>query len=573
MSPSGLDLFAVGPDEDALGWPVSTEAELVAMVERLPFEPSMLMLSWLEAAVSLAGQDREAQLRLAAEFFGADAPVVAALSNWVAQDRAHLVFDPRHFATLRMLLVLHAADAAIGDGDPDGAVFTRALFATSALFEASSGAPEAPTGNFEDWLAFTIRGGAYYSSRSAANVVAQTHALWVDLARRQELTEVPEFFDADAWLTSAHGFSAPELLAFGFAVISGTNILHEDREFIDRCIVRDGFAQSSAFADREPDVTGVLATDRDGYRELLKALPEASPAAQRTPFEQRPLLRLAGGDFLLTSPHAIWSWTGPGIYYKLLDLGRAQGEKGLNQVTGFYGQLMERYCLELVDSAHTGAMPGAGRVFGDELSGPKKDRVRTPDVAVDAGEDLVLMEVVSGRFTYGSLVQGNEDTLARDITKLVDKKVAQLSDRSAQLLSGYITIADIDASKAQRVWPVLVVAEGVLAAEPLWQHIEATHPDAFGDERIRPLTIVDTFELELLMGLVEEGHPLADLLAKKTSGAYAKLPAVRWVYDEFPEGGKVRRASFVTGHWEASVQTMLDVMFPDRDRSADPHPS
>ena len=51
VSPSGLDLFAVGPDEDALGWPVSTEAELVAMVERLPFEPSMLMLSWLEAAV------------------------------------------------------------------------------------------------------------------------------------------------------------------------------------------------------------------------------------------------------------------------------------------------------------------------------------------------------------------------------------------------------------------------------------------------------------------------------------------------------------------------------------------
>lgn len=377
MSPSGLDLFAVGPDEAALGWPVSTEDELKGLVSQLPFEPSMLMLSCLEAAASLVSQDREGQLAVARQFFGADAPVVAALTNWVAQDKAHFVFDSRHFATFRVLLVLHAQDAALGDGDPDAALFTRALFATSALFEAASSAPETPTGKFEDWLAFTLRGGAYYLTRSQANVVAQTHALWVDLADRPELAQVPDFVDVDAWLTATYGFSAMELLSVGFAIIAGTNILYEDREFTDRCIVRQAFAQTSAFADRVQAVLDVLATDRRGYQDRLRALPSA-PAWERTPFEQRPLLQLASGDLLLTSPHAIWSWTGPGMYFRLLDVARAQTKKEVNQLTGFYGELMERYCVELVGSAHSGTKPGSGRVFGDEESGPKNNRVRTP---------------------------------------------------------------------------------------------------------------------------------------------------------------------------------------------------
>lgn len=117
---------------------------------------------------------------------------------------------------------------------------------------------------------------------------------------------------------------------------------------------------------------------------------------ERTPFEQRPLLRLSDGALLVTSPQAIWSWMGEGLYFRLLDIARDRGEP--TKLTQFYGELIERYIVELVASAHASTdIPGAGRVFGEQVSGTRKNPVKTPDVAVDLGQDLVLMEVVSGR--------------------------------------------------------------------------------------------------------------------------------------------------------------------------------
>ena len=118
------------------------------------------------------------------------------------------------------------------------------------------------------------------------------------------------------------------------------------------------------------------------------------------------------------------------------------------------------------------------------------------------------MEVVSGRLTYETRVSGNPAALAKDVRKLVDEKLAQLSKRTQQLLDNVIGIGEVDIARTERVWPMIVVAEGLIAAEPLWADVNAKHAGTFSDSRVQPLAIIDGYELELLMALVEEGHAL-----------------------------------------------------------------
>lgn len=44
--------------------------------------------------------------------------------------------------------------------------------------------------------------------------------------------------------------------------------------------------------------------------------------------------------------------------------------------------------------------------------GPRNGK-RTPDIGVDCGPDLVLIEVTSGRFTLPTLVEGDPEKAAR----------------------------------------------------------------------------------------------------------------------------------------------------------------
>ncbi|MCW2985507.1 MAG: hypothetical protein JWR63_3077 [Conexibacter sp.] len=553
--PSGLDLFAVGPDEPALNWTVSTPEEVHARAAAQPFEPAMVVLSQIDAALWHVRNDPAGQLQLARTLFGPGSSVTRDLETWVGQAKENFAFDERHFAILRALLVQEAASTA--EFAPDS--FVRALYATSALVEPASGAPEDPDG-VVDWLGFLVRSGAYYGSRSTLHTIALAYGLWVDHAQRPEIRKHPDFCDIRQWLIDDHGFDAREQIAVGFAVIAAARLQDAKADFQSRSLFKTGFAQESALSDREDEIRALLSADRAWYRSRLAKLSEEALTWDRTPFEQRPLINLNGDVLLATSPQAMWSWLGQGLYFRALDAARKRND--LERLTRFYGELTERYIVELVDSA---VPPDLGHVYRDELSGTKKNAVLTPDVAVDLGDDLVLMEVVSGRLTYNTLVTGDADALARDLVKLVDKKLAQLSKRSAEFLDGSLPIGDVDADAVLRLWPMIVVAEGIVAAEPLWAHIEIKHADAFGSHRIQPLGIIDTYELELLMALVEEGNALPDLLAQKADSAWRVMPFRHWIRDNFPNPSEVgRRPALVDRNWRAAQQLLFDVVFPGK---------
>jgi hypothetical protein len=119
---------------------------------------------------------------------------------------------------------------------------------------------------------------------------------------------VHDFCPIDDWLRDDHGIAADEQLAIGFMLLAAAEVMNEDAAFTERAIIAAEFGGDSTLAGREADVIALVAADREEYRQRLAGLDLGALIWDRTAFEQRPLLRLADGRLLVTSPGALWSW-------------------------------------------------------------------------------------------------------------------------------------------------------------------------------------------------------------------------------------------------------------------------
>lgn len=240
------------------------------------------------------------------------------------------------------------------------------------------------------------------------------------------------------------------------------------------------------------------------------------------PFLQRPVLRLDADNLLVLSPRAILSWfSTDGVYHRLLAAASASnGDAGVNAFTDDFGVLVEEYALWLTESAYN----EAPIVHGDEECGG----VKTPDVAVSLGEDLVLVEVVSSRLRRDSRL-GSPEAVSKDLLRTAVKKARQLSARIDDLQSGRIHISGVDLAEVKRIWPVVVVYDPLPQEEPLWAFLEPEIAGCLRQAGVEPLAIFDLDEYETLMGLVGTGHPLTEMLAQRSEAGLGRSNLDAWL--------------------------------------------
>jgi hypothetical protein len=110
----------------------------------------------------------------------------------------------------------------------------------------------------------------------------------------------------------------------------------------------------------------------------------------------------------------------------------------------FNGFLQERYFRQLAHIVHPrprrhSALTSSGIVSGEELYKTRRGELRTNDVTVNLGLDVVLIEVTSSRVTLESLVDGDINAVVRDLTKVVLAKMKQLDRVIHDLVSGTAT--------------------------------------------------------------------------------------------------------------------------------------
>ena len=556
--PSSADQVFARPNERELDLEPSTLEYLAGEAAGIPFEPAMLAIARLAAANWHIPLDREAQLALADDFFDG-ASIVERLRLWVNREDGRVVFSEQQFFVVQRLLIEYAYDGVIADGMSEDE-FTRLkqlIVGAATIVDASHFDLEQAAAVGDEMLAYVIQNGAYHSRRNMLNAFARANSLFLEYARARV---ADGGLPLDEWVAEDFTLSLDEQFAAGHALQVVARANDDHAEPGQRSLVEPDALRTTAFRDRMNDVCGVLAASRGWYREAFAGAESLTSIAWETPpFMQRPFLELSSGQLALISPRSIITWLSDGFYYRLLEAAqrRNRPERKMSLAyTEFVGELLEEWALAVVRSAYPGErLPGGGRVFGEQ---PYGNNLLTPDVAIDLGTDLVLIEVRSGYLNRRLRVSGDVDDFNRDLDRVVLRKVRQLGDRIGDLLSGRAVMPDVDIALVERVWPILVTAD-ITQTEPLHDLIEAALPEIYGDWRVQSLLVCDPEDLELLIGMVEGGSSLTDILNRRQNGRFARLELKRWVLEDPASPGE-QRPSYALERWGRVTTAVRDVL-------------
>jgi hypothetical protein len=280
---------------------------------------------------------------------------------------------------------------------------------------------------------------------------------------------------------------------------------------------------------RKDAVLEAITAPREWYVERFAAAePTAMDVAwRRAPFEQRPFLRWGAGHLLLLSPRALLSWLGEGFSHRVFACAERRGEQVKQRYMRYYGQLVEAYSLELAESSFDAPEP-MRRVHGEQRYG-KGGGKKTSDIAIDSSPDLVLFEVGAGRLKESSRVLARWEDVESDLKKLVLVRMKKLDGVIDALQADEATLPNISSETLREIWPVIVTAGGVIQSEILWDYIEEHREGMLEQPRVQPLTLLDLDDFELLMGLVEAGASLVDVLRRKNGSRFRRFDLEKWI--------------------------------------------
>jgi hypothetical protein len=520
---------------------------------RLPFEPAISVVSLMSSRIWPIWTDGSSQVNLAKEMWG-EIPLVEIYRSFVARHPGGVPFSQQQTAIVQRVLLDYAREASLEEVLTQDEILglTRLLVHAHDLVDASHASLDRDQANLMELLAYVMQVGAYYERPALLNTFGRSYDLFLQRARARADEALP----LDEWSVDDYKSTLEEQLAGGFGFAAAAHAFDDDPEKT-KVVLNPEVLSKTALAERETVIAGVLTADRDWFREQFAAGDQSMRdiAWEITPFLRRPFLRLSTDQTLLLSPVALNYWVSQGFYDRLRECAkerRTRRDDKLSQYGAFSGELVEDYCLELVTSVYQ-----EGRVHGDQPYG-KGGGLRTPDIAIDHGKDVVLIEVRSGVLSPWFRTSGAVDEFEKQLDRLVLRKMGQLGNRIADLRRGTAAIPGIDFAKVRRIWPILATAS-LTMNELFYDWVQDRRPAALKDPAVQPLFIIDIEDLEILAGLIEAGNDLIEMLESWQSGPFGKLELKRWVLEEL-DTPSTTRAAHTTQRWNEATEGMKQTL-------------
>lgn len=559
-APSMLQQIVVTPQKSDLGLDATTEAELRELLRPLNVGPALVWTSRHLIRLWNLDDSDDDQIALAQEIFDPDAPIIAAFRRFLTSSthgERRVLFSEQQFHVL-LRLALESCSGPHEDTSWDRtkeSVMRKALIGVTSITDAGTAGLQAAATTLTDWLGFFTQNGAYNSKEEPLLAYQRVFSVFVDLATSDQARAHPSFVSLENLSQKHFGASVEELLTVGFAA-SASALETQDGEPTSFGIVPRlaKFLEPTVLADRADHFAKLLSADKKFYVEGFARSRDdpARLAWDLTPVLQRPFFSLPGdGPLLLLSPRAMASWLTDGAYYRLLDAAAKDGAR--DAFTTFVGFLYEIYLVEVFRAALPDRDSGSGRVHGEVPYGG----AMTSDIALDFGQDLVLIEIASTRLPLGVRAEGNEEELHRFLGRAVYSKVAQLSRVVDDLISEKVAIPDVLFSSVDRVWPVLVNVGELTEGEGLSEAIDGAG-DYLHQPQCQPLTLLGIDDAETLAGIAGGGGDLVGTLAAKIADGYGALSLHRWIEDKLPE--RPPRLAELEARWDRISKRMIDVL-------------
>lgn len=535
-----------------------TLGELRTEASKVPFEAGFVGLGMIANRLYDIWRDGAAQLELLREVYG-QVPLIARYETALEQYPGAVILSQQQIFIAQRLLIDEAREARVNDteiSEEEAVSLSKLLIHSLDLIDASH--PRLLQGEMDvmDLVAYLVQAANYDSRRALVNEYGRAYDIFFSRGRELKDERVP----LDEWARDDVRLSLEEQLSGGFGYHAMATQPDSDTGRVPAQVTPTVLV-NSAIADVEDRVVAAISAPRAWFKERFATGDQSvrDVAWEVAPFMRRPFIRLESGNLALSSPSTLVDWLSFGMYDRLREsaIARRKHTKKFDTLSLFgtvYGDLTEDYCLAVCRSVYP-----EGRVFADQTYG-KGGGKRTPDVAIISGSDLVLIEVRSGFLSPWFRTSGDRREFEDQLDKLVIKKLVQLGRAISDLKSGVATISDIDMANVTRVWPVLITAS-LIISEPFWQILQPSMPAPLQESDVQKVVIGDIEDLELLMGLVERGHDLVDMLAARQETVYGALELKRWVLDEM-KAESTTRPSLVLTNWERAQKAVTTTLWP-----------
>jgi hypothetical protein len=573
-----MDQFLAYIDEDELGLPHSSLGDVLDLVASMPAEPAIGLLAKLVARVRQIGFRGDQQVSLARDFYG-DIELTDHMAALVREEPSRRIFADQSLHLLMWLILLRGTNGPpTGDFSVDAHVrLRRALLGCTSVLGDATRRFEM-SGTDEDLLAYFVQISAYYRRETPLHALTRAREL-LRIALSEWGQKHHQSCPLNEWHDAAYGVNLDEQLRLGFGLSAMFHAYEEGKEAGSRVYLSrknvDDYLLKAGLLDRREQALGLIsATRTDFVAELEKVAGDIENVVwEDTVFKRFPFLRTADDGLIMLSPVFAQSWTAEGFHYRSLvaaekrDLELDTKRRESQRYSNFSGAVYERYCLDLMRSAHASDELAPARIFGEQpFKRNKRKRTgkgeKTSDIAVDLGPDLVLIETTASRLGVIGLRTGATEKIVSDLRRCVIDKINQLDNCINQLVAGHAQLPGVALSSVERIWPVLVTGGAVLQSPALWHYLDERCPVALRQARVQPLTLLDPEDFERLVGLAEEGHPIPEMLSAKTREPYARVDFAYWLNrDPLAPGRAVRAQSLKEGFSRAMTDAIGGIDF------------
>jgi hypothetical protein len=248
--------------------------------------------------------------------------------------------------------------------------------------------------------------------------------------------------------------------------------------------------------------------------------PMPASAFDTLAIETHPVLELPDG-LLVLDERFLWRRCTTGLFHIVVDALKAQGGQATIGFRNGYGAMIESLVEESLQAVAVPILGTATSYYTEDDLEAAYGQSSRCDVLIDFGEDLMIVEIVSGQVSVQSRVQGDVDKLEQDIDRLVLQKCKQLDNTAQNVLADEEPLTGVPGgTRTPTLVPVLIVGGGFplnsLSVSYIRESLEAL--SYLRHSRVTRLSIVDLSDVEQLEALAEEGHsPVAILTEWQTS--------------------------------------------------------
>jgi hypothetical protein len=278
----------------------------------------------------------------------------------------------------------------------------------------------------------------------------------------------------------------------------------------------------------------------EDYRARLQAEWDRTEGPARwaamTTFSQFPMIEMPDDTIVALSRRLLRDRITHGIYWIL-----ANNVPDRQKFTNFFGHVFETYiCRSLIRAA--------GRSFRRGVEYDGADEGRRPEGALVTPRSIALIEAKARRLLLNVREIGGEAELRAAVEPGLNEAADQLATAIAAGQRG--AIKNITTGADTKFYPVIVTYEP-LPSHPLALRLYEGLIHTGGrlrDDMIKPVTLLNTRDVEAIEALVQDGTAWPDFLTRKHTPRHVDDSFHNYIYRAFD--GRIPRNEYLRFRWE-----------------------